>query len=121
MELFLILVLIAAGFVLIIKGGDWFVDAAVWLARITCMPEVLIGATIVSLGTTLPEITVSTIAAVNGDYGLAVTNSVGSMFCNVALILGIGLSFSALRVDRSQIVGKVFLRVWPLSRLSWVH
>lgn len=111
MELFLILVLIAAGFVLIIKGGDWFVDAAVWLARITCMPEVLIGATIVSLGTTLPEITVSTIAAVNGDYGLAVTNSVGSMFCNVALILGIGLSFSALRVDRSQIVGKVILAV----------
>lgn len=106
MELFLSLLCIAVGFVLIIKGGDWFVDAAVWVARITHMPEVLIGATIVSLGTTLPEITVSTIAAVNGDYGLAVTNSVGSMFCNVGLILGIGLLFSRLEVDRAQLRSK---------------
>lgn len=111
MDLFLSLLLIAAGFVLIIKGGDWFVDAAVWVARITHMPEVLIGATIVSLGTTLPEITVSTIAAVNGDYGLAVTNSVGSMFCNVGLILGIGLLFSHLEVDRGQLWSKALLAV----------
>ena len=92
MELALRLVVIGICFLLIIKGGDYFLDAAVWLAEITRIPQVLIGATIVSVGTTLPEILVSTISAAKGDFGLALTNSVGSMYCNIALVLGVALA-----------------------------
>ena len=63
MESILIYVLFAVGIVLIVKGGDWFVDGAVWAAEITRIPKFIIGATIISVATTLPEIFVSTIAA----------------------------------------------------------
>ncbi len=77
------------GLVLIIKGGDWFIDSASWIARTTGMPEVLIGATIVSLGTTLPELVVSSIAAIDGHTEMAVGNAIGSTICNTGLILGV--------------------------------
>ena len=64
METVLMYVMFAVGVVLIVKGGDWFVDGAVWVAEVTGIPKFIIGATIVSLATTLPEIMVSTMAAV---------------------------------------------------------
>lgn len=92
--------LLAAGLALIIKGGDVFVDASVKIARALRVPEIVIGATIVSVGTTLPEIITSTTSVVKGmaesdgmlaaGYdSLAVGNAVGSMMCNAGLILGI--------------------------------
>ena len=72
MESILIYVLFAVGIVLIVKGGDWFVDGAVWAAEITRIPKFIIGATIISVATTLPEIFVSTIAAVEG-HGILVS------------------------------------------------
>ena len=66
MESILMYLLFIVGIVLIVKGGDWFVDGAVWVAEVTKIPKFIIGATIVSLATTLPEIIVSTIAAVEG-------------------------------------------------------
>ena len=77
------------GLAFIIKGGDWFIDAASWIARITGMPEVLIGATIVSLGTTLPELVVSSTASFQGHTEMAIGNAIGSIICNTALILGV--------------------------------
>lgn len=58
--------LFVLGVVLIVKGGDWFVDGAVWIAEVTKIPQFIIGATIVGLATTLPEIIISTIAALEG-------------------------------------------------------
>ena len=73
METFLMYLLFAVGILLIVKGGDWFVDGAVWVAEVTRIPKFIIGATIISIATTLPEIIVSTIAAVEGHKILAVS------------------------------------------------
>ena len=66
MNSLMIYILFAIGLVLIVKGGDWFVDGASWIAEVTGIPKFIIGATIVSIATTLPEIIVSTIAAFEG-------------------------------------------------------
>ncbi|MDR2201297.1 MAG: calcium/sodium antiporter [Clostridiales bacterium] len=102
MELFVIIVLVVVGFALIIKGGDLFVDSAVWIAKKTKMPEVLIGATIVSIGTTLPEVMVSLTAAFKGEAGLALGNAVGSIFCNFALILGLGIAIAPSVISKKE-------------------
>ncbi len=107
MTLLLIILLVGVGFLLIIKGGDIFVDGAVEIATATRIPPLLIGATIVSVGTTLPEITVSYIAAFQGDASLAVSNSVGSMLCNVALILGVALTFATAYLDKKSFISKI--------------
>lgn len=86
-------VLFVLGLLLVIKGGDWFVESAIRIARISGLPEVFIGATLVSLATTLPEVTVSVTSAINGYTTMAVGNAVGSMICNIALILGTYLLF----------------------------
>ncbi|MEO8350562.1 MAG: calcium/sodium antiporter [Chthoniobacteraceae bacterium] len=78
-----------AGLLLIIKGGDWFVAAAVRLAEFLKMPRVVIGSTLVSLATTTPELVVSLMAGAKGESGLAVGNAVGSCICNIGLILGV--------------------------------
>ena len=71
MSIFLVLLLFLLGIVLIIKGGDLFVDAAAWIAEISGIPKLIIGATIVSFATTLPEMLVSVFAAVDGAFGSA--------------------------------------------------
>ena len=65
------MILFALGVVLLIKGGDWFVDSAVGVAKRFRVPEIIIGATVVSIGTTLPEVMVSATAAVNGNGAIA--------------------------------------------------
>ena len=107
MELAIRLIVILICFFLIIKGGDLFLDSAIWFAEITKIPQVLIGATIVSVGTTLPEILVSTISAASGDYGLALTNSVGSMYCNVALVLGVILAATVTVLRMKEFIQKM--------------
>ena len=79
------------GLVLTVKGGDLFVDAAVWFSRALGMPTFLVGATVVSLATTLPELAVSLLAAARGSAGIAAGNAVGSVAANLGLILGISL------------------------------
>lgn len=83
------LLLVAAGLLLLVKGGDWFVTAAVRLAEFLRMPHVVIGSTLVSLATTSPELAVSIMAGARGEAGLAVGNAVGSVLCNLGLILGL--------------------------------
>ena len=77
------------GLILICLGGDRLVDAAVAIAKKLGIPEIVIGATIVSLGTTLPEILVSTTAAFDGSAAIAAGNAFGSIICNTALIAGL--------------------------------
>ncbi len=82
-------ILFAIGLVLLIKGGDWFVDGAVGIAHKYHIPEILIGATVVSIGTTIPEVMVSSIAAGLGQSQTAYGNAIGSCICNTALIAAI--------------------------------
>lgn len=91
MELVLILFLFAAGIVLIVKGGDSFVDAASWFAEASGIPKLIIGATIVSLATTLPEMLVSVMAAAQGKVDMAIGNAVGSVTANIGLIMAISI------------------------------
>ena len=74
------------GLLCLIKGGDWFVDGAIALARRFHVPEILIGATVVSIGTTLPEVMVSAAGALGGHGQIAYGNAIGSVICNTALI-----------------------------------
>ena len=91
--------LFIVGLLFLIKGGDWFVDGASALARRFHLPELLIGATVVSIGTTLPEVMVSTISAVSGHGEIAYGNAIGSVICNAALIAAITIAVRPGRVD----------------------
>ena len=82
------------------KAADWLVDEAVVLSKRSGIPKTIIGATIVSLGTTAPEAAVSVFAAMEGNPGLALGNAVGSIICDTGLILGLACIISPLRLDR---------------------
>lgn len=77
-------ILFIAGLLCLIKGGDWFVDGATGIARRFHLPELLIGATVVSIGTTLPEVMVSATSALSGHGEIAYGNAIGSVICNAA-------------------------------------
>ncbi|MCD8367559.1 MAG: calcium/sodium antiporter [Clostridiales bacterium] len=91
--------LFAVGLVLLIKGGDWFVDGATGIARRFHLPELLIGATVVSIGTTLPEVMVSTTSAISGHSQIAYGNAIGSVICNTALIAALTIAIRPSKVD----------------------
>lgn len=80
------------GLVLLTKGGDWFVDGATDIARRFHLPDLVVGATVVSIGTTLPEVVVSTTGAMAGSGSMAYGNAIGSIICNTALIAGISIT-----------------------------
>ncbi len=92
----------AAGLILTIKGGDWFVDSASWFAEATGIPKFVVGATVVSFATTLPELLVSLRAAMNGSAQLAIGNAVGSVTANTTLIMGVSLVAMAGVVGRKE-------------------
>lgn len=102
MDTKIIAALFILGLVLIIKGGDWFVDSAVWIANATGIPKFIIGATVVSLATTLPELTVSVTGVIGGELDMAVGNAVGSVTANIGLIMGISLVCLPAVIKRSQ-------------------
>ena len=89
--MFLSLVLFAIGLVLLIYGGDWFVDGATGIAKRFRLPDIVVGATVVSIGTTLPEVMVSTTGALQGSGAMAYGNAIGSIICNTSLIAAISI------------------------------
>lgn len=91
------------GFALLIKGGDWFVDGATGIAHRFHLPELLIGATVVSIGTTLPEVMVSAQAALQNNSGISYGNAIGSIICNTSLIAAITITFAPGIVKRSSL------------------
>lgn len=91
MELFLAILLFAVGVLFVVKGGDYFVDAASWIAEVSGIPKLIIGATIVSVATTLPEMLVSVMAAMQGKVDMSIGNAVGSVTANIGLIMAIAL------------------------------
>lgn len=84
--------LFGVGLVLLIKGGDWFVDGATGIAKRFHLPDIVVGATVVSIGTTLPEVMVSTTGAIQGSGAMAYGNAIGSIICNTALIAAISIT-----------------------------
>ena len=111
MEIILPIVLFVLGAVVIIKGGDLFVDAAIWMAKVTGIPDIIIGATVVSLATTLPEFFVSTIATINGSSDIAIGNAIGSIICNTGLILAISMMIMPVNVEKKSFMKKAFLMI----------
>ena len=95
-------VVFIVGLLLTIKGGDWFVDSASWFAEATGIPKFVVGATVVSFATTLPELLVSVRAAMNGSAQLAIGNAVGSVTANTTLIMGVSLVAMAGVVSRKE-------------------
>lgn len=104
MELILPIIFFVVGLVLLIKGGDWFVDGASALARRFHLPEILIGATVVSIGTTLPEVMVSAGGALSGSGAMAYGNAIGSIICNTALIAAITIAIKPSKADRAAMI-----------------
>ncbi|MBQ3156787.1 MAG: calcium/sodium antiporter [Clostridia bacterium] len=101
--------LFALGLILLIKGGDWFVDGATGIAHRFHIPELLIGATVVSIGTTLPEVMVSATSALSGHGEIAYGNAIGSIICNTALIAAVTVAVRPPKVEgRSLLVPVLF-------------
>lgn len=119
MDTVITVALFALGLLLIIKGGDWFVDAAVWIANATGIPKFIIGATVVSLATTLPELTVSVTGVIDGELDMAVGNAIGSVTANIGLIMGISLVCLPAVIKRSQFWPKAVLMI-AASALLWL-
>jgi cation:H+ antiporter len=88
------IILFIVGLVLLIKGGDWFVDGAVGIAHRFRIPELLIGATVVSIGTTLPEVMVSATSALGGHGEMAYGNAIGSIICNTSLVAAVSAALT---------------------------
>lgn len=105
-----LIVVIAVTVVILSKGADWMIDGVVHLAQRTGLPKIVIGATIVSLGTTMPEAFVSVMAAFMGEPGLALGNGVGSIIADTGLILGITCILAAVPINR-----------FILNRMGWVQ
>lgn len=104
MNLIVPILLLILGLGLLIKGGDWFVDGASGIARRFHLPEILIGATVVSIGTTLPEVMVSASAAVQGVGDIAYGNALGSIICNTALISAITIAIKPGPAARKSMI-----------------
>jgi cation:H+ antiporter len=91
------------GFLCLIKGGDWFVDGATGIARRFHLPDLLIGATVVSIGTTLPEVMISTEAAFQGNAGISYGNAIGSVICNTCLIAATTIAVKPGQTSRKSL------------------
>lgn len=102
MSSIIIYILFVIGLVLIIKGGDMFVDSASKIAEMMKVPKFIIGATIVSVATTLPEMTVSIQATLDKNVDMATGNAIGSVTANTALILGLFITFMPFEIKRKE-------------------
>lgn len=89
---------------MLIKGGDWFVDSAAGIARKFHLPELLIGATVVSIGTTLPEVMVSAQGAMAGSGAMAYGNAIGSIICNTSLIAALTIAIKPGKSERKSMI-----------------
>lgn len=103
MQIALQLLLLAVGFVMLIKGADWFVDGASKIADKFGIPQLVIGLTIVAMGTSAPEAAVSITSAIKGSAGITIGNVVGSNIMNVLVILGLTAVIRAIAVKKSTI------------------
>ncbi len=114
----MILVVLVVSIGVLSKGSEWLIDGLVALAQRTGLPKVVIGATIVSLGTTTPEAFVSVMAAFMGNSGLALGNGVGSIIADTGLIFGLTCLLTAVPMQRYILNAPVGCR-WVRPRCWW--
>ena len=107
--MFITVILFLIGFVLITKGADIFINCTVDIGKKTKISEIILGATIVSFATTLPELTVSLFASLDGHTTMSLGNAVGSIICNTGLILGLVAVISPFKVDKNMFFSKSVL------------
>ena len=107
--MFITIILFLIGFVLITKGADIFINCTVDIGKKTNISEIILGATIVSFATTLPELTVSLFASLDGHTTMSLGNAVGSIICNTGLVLGLVAFISPFRVDKNMFFSKSVL------------
>jgi len=118
-NIIIILIILIVSLFVLSKSADILVDNAVKLSKIWGLPEIIIGATIVSVGTTLPELSASVTSALQGNGSFALGNAVGSIITNTSLIIGIGALYGKIPVDRkssqklSILILAVFLLILP--------
>jgi len=117
MNIFLAVILFVVGIALVVKGGDWFVDAASFIARAANIPSFIVGATIVSFATTLPEMIVSVMASIEGKNDMAVGNAVGSVTANTGLIMAIAMIFMTIVATRKEYLKQCILLIAAASIL----
>ena len=103
MTLVIQILLLALGFVMLVKGADWFVDGAAGIAAKFGIPQLVIGLTIVAMGTSAPEAAVSITAALKGNADITIGNIVGSNILNILIILGISACITTLSVAKSTV------------------
>ena len=120
MEVVIQLALLAAGFVLLVKGADWFVEGASKLAERFGIPQLVIGLTIVAMGTSLPEAAVSVSAALKGSAGITIGNVVGSNIMNILVILGLTSLIRPIAVKRSTVRYELPFVIAVSAFLMWV-
>ena len=101
--------MVLIGFLMLIKGADYFVEGASSIAKRFHIPEMIIGLTIVAMGTSLPELSVSFISALNGQSDMSIANAIGSNIFNVLMILGVSAFIKTLPIKQSSIKDKIIL------------
>lgn len=111
MGILLPILLFIIGVVVIIKGGDILVDSSIWIAKVTGIPNIIIGATIVSLATTIPEIFVASVATIVGAPEIALGNAIGAIICNTGLVLAISMIAMPLDVDKKTFMPRAFMMI----------
>ena len=101
MKILLDIVILLIGFLLLIKGADYFVDGSVDVAKRLKIPSIVVGLTIVAIGTSLPELAVSAMSSFKGSNEIAVSNVVGSNIFNILMVLGFSAIFMEIKVKKS--------------------
>ena len=100
------IILLIVGFVLLVKGADMFVDGSSSVAKLLKVPSIIIGLTIVAMGTSAPEAAVSITAAINGANDISIGNVIGSNFFNLLMVVGICALFKPMKVDKNMLRGE---------------
>lgn len=103
MDLFIQIFILAVGFIMLVKGADWFVEGAAGIAEKFGIPQLIIGLTIVAMGTSAPEAAVSITSAMKGNAGITIGNVVGSNILNILIILGLTAVITNVAVQQSTI------------------
>ncbi|MCI2068956.1 MAG: calcium/sodium antiporter [Bacilli bacterium] len=128
-----VIVYLIVGLVLLVYGGDWFVDGSVWFAEKFKIPKLIIGATVVSMCTTMPEFLVSTFASIEGasflragedalavsSVDMATGNAIGSVICNTGLILALSMLFRPMNVERKTFLVKPLMLIFSIG-MFWI-
>lgn len=99
--------ILLVGFLFLVKGADWFVEGAAGIARKLGIPQLIIGLTIVAMGTSMPEAAVSITAALNNNAGITIGNIVGSNILNILIILGITAVITNVAIQKSTLLYEI--------------